>query len=163
MAKKPAVGARGRTAAAAAAVNMLPPTTSAPSAPTQPPSPPPPQPAIGSANANNTSVWMPVDSYLIRHYGWQTADETGVKASIICYSSGVLVGRINFYDSGHVPVSTIDGSSPPQVVLTINFAVERVLEIMETLRRESPIHIGVDLNQRIGLVGIDPAPMGHVK
>lgn len=103
-----------------------------------------------------------MDAYLVRHYGWQTADESGCQASIICYSSQVLVGYVNFFHPDHVPQSAINTFSPPQLVLTINLSVERVQEVLETLRNESPIHIGVDLSQRIGWVGIDPAPVGHV-
>ena len=161
MAKQKAAGAMGRrTAAASTAVNPLPPMAPAP--PSPPPPPSAPQPIVGWSNANNTNVWIPVDSYLIRHYGWQTADETGCMASIICYSSGVLVGYVNFFNADHVPLSAINSFSPPQLVLTINFPVERVQEVMETLRRESPIHIGVDLSQRIGWVGMSSAPVGHV-
>ena len=82
-------------------------------------------------------------------------------ASIICHSQGVLVGYVNFFNADHVLQSTINSFSPPQLVLTINFPVARVQEVLETLRCESPIHIGVDLSQRIGWVGMDAAQVGH--
>ena len=135
------------------------PTNPRPPAPyAQPPSAQP----IGSSNANATNVWIPVDSYLVRHYGWQTADVAGCMASIICYSTGVLIGYVNFFNSEHVPQSTISSFSPPQLLLTINYPVERVQEMLETLRCEATVHIDVDLSQRVGWVGIDPATVGHV-
>jgi hypothetical protein len=82
--------------------------------------------------------------------------------SVACYSNGVLVGYVNFFNADHVPRSTINSFSPPQLFLTINYPVERVQEVLDTLRLDKPIHIGVDLSQRIGWVGIDPALVGHV-
>ena len=84
-------------------------------------------------------------------------------ASIICYSSHVLVGYVNFYNAGQVPQSTIRTLSPPQHVLTINYSVELVEEVLNTLRLEKAVHIGVDLSQRAGWVGMtDTAAVGHI-
>jgi len=159
---------KASSARSARLANSMPASSLPPTSPI-PPSPPPsaprpssPQPILGWSNANATNVWMPVDSYLVRHYGWQTSDVSGCQASIICYQLGVIVGYVNFYHADHVPLSAINAFSPPQLVLTINLAVERVLEVMETLRLERPIHIGVDLTQRIGWVGTSPENVGHV-
>ena len=160
MATKKLISQRSaRTTPPANLTNPLPPGT-----PTPPAAPvkSSPQPIVGWANANSTNVWIPVDAYLVRHYGWQTSDVAGCMASVICYSSGVLVGYVNFFNTDHVPQSTINSFSPPQLVLTISYPVERVQEVLDTLRCEAQVHIGVDLSQRIGWLGIDPAPVGHV-
>src|SRR5262245_13277342 len=120
------------------------------------------QPTVGHSNENATNIWIPIDAYLVRHYGWQTSDKAGCMASIICYNQNTLVGYVNFYNPDYVPLSAINVYTPPQPILTINYPVERVQEVIETLRLEAPVHIGVDLSQRIGWVGIDPAPIGHV-
>ena len=160
MASKKGLAQRNARASPQLLTNVLPPI-----APVPPPPPPPPsspQPIIGWSNANTTNVWIPVDAYLVRHYGWQSADVAGCMASIICYSKNVLVGYVNFFNPDHVPQSAINSLSPPQLVLSINYPVERVQEVLETLRCEVPIHIGVDLGQRFGWVGIDPAAVGHI-
>ncbi|HEX2461964.1 MAG TPA: hypothetical protein VHJ58_17590 [Vicinamibacterales bacterium] len=159
MAKRHVSGRNIRAAARRDRGNPLP---SRPVAPPPVPSGPTAQPIIGYSNQNATNIWIPIDKYLIRHYGWQTADKDGCMTGIICYSQGTLVGYLNFFNPDYVPQSAINQFTPPQPVLSINYHVERVQEVMATLRQEAVVHIGVDLSQRIGWVGIDPAIVGHL-
>ena len=110
------------------------------------------------------ATWENIDQYLVRHYGRQSGiGEDDTLANIICYKGSDIVGYINFYLEGHVPESKLEtlGTGAPKQFIMLRFAIDRIDEILNTLRQEKPIHIAVDPGQKIGWVGTGAEPIGE--
>jgi hypothetical protein len=107
------------------------------------------------------TTWTDIDNYLVRHYGRKSGEgKDDTLANIICYKNSNIVGYINFYLAGHVPESELELIGTGQFIM-LRFAIGRIDEILDTLRQEKPIHIGVDPSQKIGWVGTGAEPIGE--
>jgi hypothetical protein len=84
-------------------------------------------------------------------------------ANIICYNQSDIVGYINFYLDGHVPESKLEtlSSGSPKEFIMLRFAIDRIGEILDTLRQEKPIHIGINPGSKVGWVGTGEEPVGE--
>lgn len=110
------------------------------------------------------TTWKDIDKYLVRHYGRKSGEDEGdTVANIICYKQSDIVGYINFYLAGHVPESKLEilGTGSPKKYIMLRFAIDRIDEILNTMRQEKPIHIAVDPGQKIGWVGTGAEPIGE--
>ena len=114
------------------------------------------------------STWKYVDKYLVQHYGRKSGDDRDDPlASIVCYNKSDIIGYINFYLDGHVPASELETSSTGSTMklvkktIMISFPIDRIGEILETLRQEEPINIGINPSQKVGWVGTSVEPVGE--
>jgi hypothetical protein len=110
------------------------------------------------------ATWKSIDKYLVRHYGRQSGEgENDTLANIICYKNYDIVGYINFYLERHVPESKLEtfATGSPKQFIMLRFAIDRIDEILDTLRQEKPIHIAVDSSQKVGWVGTGAEPIGE--
>ena len=110
------------------------------------------------------TTWKDIDKYLVRHYGRKSGEgEDGTLASIICYKESDIVGYVNFYLEGHVPESKLEtlGTGSTKEFIMLRFAIDRINEILDTLRQEKPIHIGVNPSYKVGWVGTGAEPIGE--
>ena len=109
-------------------------------------------------------TWKDIDRYLVRHYGRKSGEgEDDTLANIICYKNSEIVGYINFYLDGHVPESKLEtsGTGSTNEFIMLRFPVDRINEILDTLRQEKPVHIAVNPIYKIGWVGTGDEPIGE--
>lgn len=107
-----------------------------------------------------------IDKYLVRHYGRKSGEgESQPVANITCFHQSDVVGFINFYLEGNVPESKLGDSRPGpfEEAIMVNFAIDRIDEILDTLRQEKPIDIAVDLDPggNVGWVATKEEPIGE--
>lgn len=110
------------------------------------------------------TTWKSIDEYLVRHYARKSGAGSGeTLANIICYKQSDIVGYINFYLAGNVPESKLEtlSSGSPKEFLMLRFAIDRIGEILDTLRQEKPIHIAVNPSYKVGWVGTGAEPIGE--
>ena len=91
------------------------------------------------------------DSYIIYHEEKQGGKE---KLVITCFYEDKTVGFISFYD-GEVPNPEV----LPHGVLKLNFHMDRIREIMDTIRFEKPLFISV--SQDKSMISTVREPVGE--
>lgn len=106
-----------------------------------------------------------VDHYLMRHMESNADGRKEFVFFIGCFlgQNKDHVGTINFYLKGHVPPSTVymTTENPPKEKIRVNMSINRINEVLDTIRNESPIYIGVATDVGYGWVGTAPEPVGE--
>lgn len=113
-------------------------------------------------------AWTEIDRYLVRHYTRpSTADPSWVLTSIIVYKDNIVRGYLQFYRPDHVPSNELrspmsGGTGVADPYYVIAFPIDRVEEVIATLREEKPLHIGIGTTfVNIGWLGTGTEPVGE--
>jgi hypothetical protein len=88
------------------------------------------------------------DKYEIRIQG----GDSGRVALVMCYQGDGFVGRIDFHPDGAALVSDYlwHPSSPSVTYVVLQMPVSRFASVVETLRRERPLKLSIDVDAGFG-------------
>lgn len=107
-------------------------------------------------------TYSQIDQYLLMHIGRASdADENLPLLIITCRYQDEVVGYIHFYLKGSVPDSEIQltPDNPPKEIIRVNLGINRITEVLNTLRYEKPVNFGVfhqHLTGFVGTAGVEP-------
>jgi hypothetical protein len=100
-----------------------------------------------------TQIKKAFDSYTLAH---QSA-YFGYEVSIGCFAAGTMAGRIVFFkDSTPLPKNVSLDYGPE-----IHYPLSRYMEIITTLREESPLYIWLDTVELVGSITTDKEAVGE--